>query len=319
MKAIATFDVGTSNVKGVLVSLSGEVLHTQSKKVDTFHRGERKNLIEQQPDQWHQDFCEISQSFFNVCPPENICGLVLSGQMQDLILLDHEGKPVMDAVLYSDGRASKEAEEISQIIGNKIIQDVTANAFDGSRPLAKLKWVKRYQPEVYDKTAHVLISSKDYIITRLTGKLVSDDQLFHSGLMDIHTKEWRQDWLSKIELRKCNGRKFICAPAGRSISNLPRRKQICKAACLSQGSGDAGSATLSSGISQEGEYNINLGTSGWIAYLRQPDTGQRINPAAMPEDTYINVVPFLTQAMCISCRFFFSDIPQSQRYDCLKI
>jgi xylulokinase len=61
------------------------------------------------------------------------------------------------------------------------------------------------------------------------------------------------------------------------------------------GTGDAGATTLASGISQDGEYNINLGTSGWIAcvskeVLNRPGV---FNLPAIQKDLYINVVPFL--------------------------
>jgi xylulokinase len=61
------------------------------------------------------------------------------------------------------------------------------------------------------------------------------------------------------------------------------------------GSGDAGASTLSSGITRPGEYNIYLGTSGWIATI-SADTLSRpgvFNLAAIPPGSYINVVPFL--------------------------
>lgn len=35
------------------------------------------------------------------------------------------------------------------------------------------------------------------------------------------------------------------------------------------GIGDAGATTLASGIAHPGQYNINLGTSGWVASISQ--------------------------------------------------
>ena len=45
-----------------------------------------------------------------------------------------------------------------------------------------------------------------------------------------------------------------------------------------------------------GEYNINLGTSGWVAAVsnrRMESEGGGFNLAAMQKDLLINVVPFL--------------------------
>ena len=62
------------------------------------------------------------------------------------------------------------------------------------------------------------------------------------------------------------------------------------------GVGDAGATTLASGIACPGQYNINLGTSGWVATVSDApliaDAGV-FNLAATTENCYINVVPFL--------------------------
>ena len=62
------------------------------------------------------------------------------------------------------------------------------------------------------------------------------------------------------------------------------------------GIGDAGATTLASGIRQPGQYNINLGTSGWVAAVSDDillmEAGV-FNLAAAEEGCYINVVPFL--------------------------
>ena len=62
------------------------------------------------------------------------------------------------------------------------------------------------------------------------------------------------------------------------------------------GIGDAGATTLASGIRAPGQYNINLGTSGWVAAVSDDilltEAGV-FNLAAAAEGCYINVVPFL--------------------------
>ena len=62
------------------------------------------------------------------------------------------------------------------------------------------------------------------------------------------------------------------------------------------GTGDAGATTLASGILSPGEYNVNLGTSSWVAAVsksRMDSEGGGFNLAAMQKNLYITVVPFL--------------------------
>lgn len=62
------------------------------------------------------------------------------------------------------------------------------------------------------------------------------------------------------------------------------------------GIGDAGATTLASGIVRPGQYNINLGTSGWVASVSEDillkDAGV-FHLAAAEAGQYISVVPFL--------------------------
>ena len=297
MKAVATFDIGTSYVKGVLVSMEGIPLLTESRSIDTAYCGPDKSHIEQDPRQWYTAFCDISKSFIAQYPTDDIIAIIMSGQMQDLILVDDACNPVSNAILYSDGRAQAEANEIANCIGMDVLTNVTANAFDGSRPFAKLKWIKDHSPEAYAKSTHVLISSKDYVISKLTGDFVSDVvSCSTAGLMDIRTKEWQHHWLAKMDMKQVQWPKVIHAHkiAGHVTSVAAHETGYIAGTSVYTGSGDAGSATLASGISRDGEYNINLGTSGWIACTSSsPYLASGVsNLAAMPEDVYINVVPF---------------------------
>ncbi len=56
--------------------------------------------------------------------------------------------------------------------GDAYIAEITGNHFDGSMPLAKILWLKKNEPEIHEKTACFLISSKDYIIQVVTYQCV---------------------------------------------------------------------------------------------------------------------------------------------------
>ena len=58
MRCIATFDIGTTAVKAVLVGYDGQVLTSCSKDIPTMFDGDHK---EQDPSVWWKAFCELSQ------------------------------------------------------------------------------------------------------------------------------------------------------------------------------------------------------------------------------------------------------------------
>ena len=297
MKAIATFDIGTTAVKGVLMQADGKVILEQSVPLDTLRRSEGVTYLEQNPRQWYEAFCSISRRFSLLCNADQLIGIVLSGQMQDLILLDEAGNPVMNAILYSDGRAASEAEEIAAKLGRSALENTTANQFDGSRPFAKLLWVKRHLPEVYRLAAHALVSAKDYVITQLSGVFVTDvTSASTAGLMDIQAETWKQDWLKSMELTNVAWARICKADAcvGQVSKRASHETGYPEGIPVYAGTGDAGATTLASGVALNGEYYVNLGTSGWVAGMaKAPSRADGVsNLVAMSQGMFINVVPF---------------------------
>lgn len=143
----ATFDIGTTAVKAVVVNENGEPVFTGSSVIHTIETG---NFKEQDPDEWYGSFCKLSKEMFEIIPPKEIGAIIFSGQMQDVISVGAEGKALRNAILYSDGRADEQARVIIREaarrnvvpLGDAYIAEITGNHFDGSMPLAKILWLK---------------------------------------------------------------------------------------------------------------------------------------------------------------------------------
>ena len=296
MGYILAFDAGTTALKGALLENGRVCVQEYSVPATTIYDGAYK---EQDPNLWYSGFCEISRRFFaSGVRPESVEAIVLSGQMQDVIAVDSSLHPVGNAILYSDGRADKQAAEIKNILGENEIISTTGNAFNGSIPLSKLLWIKQHEPARYSRIHKILISSKDYIITRLTGSFVTDvTSASTSGMMNIRTKEWKKTYLEAIGLNQdlLPDLKYPDELAGTVTHEAAKESGCLIGTPVFAGVGDAGATTLASGISCLGEYNINLGTSGWVATLSGDTLACEgvFNLAAVQRDLYINVVPFL--------------------------
>ena len=296
MTYIAAFDAGTTAVKGTLVNEAGEAVLSRSVEISTICRD---GFQEQAPQDWWAAFCTISRQFTEAVPAGDIQGIIMSGQMQDLIPLDEDLNPVCPAILYSDGRAETQAAALEKTVGGEYFLHTTGNRCDGSLPLPKLMWLKEHRPELYARTAHILISSKDFFLARLTGVCAGDvTACATAGAMDIRRKRWDERLLSAAGVDE----KLFPAlyhPHRQVGAVLPEMEAACgyrPGTAVFVGIGDAGATTLASGIRQPGQYNINLGTSGWVAAVSDDilltEAGV-FNLAAAAEGCYINVVPFL--------------------------
>ncbi|MCH9274693.1 FGGY family carbohydrate kinase [Bifidobacterium amazonense] len=325
----ATFDMGTTAVKGALVDDDGRIAASASDDLDLIVDGDAR---EQDPDQWWSAFRDVARAMLRDAAQSDpdfradlIRGIICSGQMQDVIALDDDLRPVRNAILYSDGRAGEQAERLARAIavdhasagrrddglgddpadgcgseeGARRFLAVVGNRLEGCLPLPKLMWLCDREPDVFARTRHVLISSKDYAVARLTGACIGDVAACSTaGAMDIHTGRWDAG---------------LCAAAGIDMTLLPElhRPQDVVGAVTADaaqatgftagtpvyaGIGDAGATTLASGVARPGQYNINLGTSGWIATVSpEPfvDKPGAANLAFGVADGFVNAVPFL--------------------------
>ena len=291
---ILSADAGTTAVKVVLVTEKLEPVTSASVEVKTYFEG---NHIEQDPEEWYQAFVSaVKEILSRGYEAADITGISFSGQMQDLIFLGDDRMTVGRALLYSDARADVEAEEVLAAIGASDVEEHFGNHFDASIPFAKLVWVKKNEPEKLAKAGKIVFSSKDYIIYRLTGRAVSDVVASSTaGLMDIHEKIWMKEWMTAVglsddllpELKYPAEAAGIVDELGASTSGL------CAGTVVYTGAGDAGATTLASGIISPGEYNINLGTTGWVASVSDHIVkGGVFNLASVMPGVYINVCPF---------------------------
>lgn len=298
MKSIATFDIGTTAVKAVLVDETGHAVFSCSKDIPTIFERDKK---EQDPCVWWQAFCELSQNLIQ--RGLDIAGIVMSGQMQDVIPVDGRLQALGHAILYSDGRAEKQAEHIRNKLGTQRMAEITGNDFNGTLSLPKICWMKEHEPERYAKARYFLISSKDYVIAQLTGEAAGDcTACSTAGAMDIATCCWNDEILRAAGVEMARMPKIYAShdQVGCVKTSAAEITGYAPGTPVFAGVGDAGATTLASGVAGKGQYNINLGTSGWIATVSteplQSGTGV-FNLAAMPAGRVINVVPFLNAGL----------------------
>src|SRR5690606_12716955 len=97
----------------------------------------------------------------------------LTGQMHGLVCLDAEGAVLRPAILWNDQRTQAECDEITAAFGLENLLRLTGNRALTGFTAPKILWVRRHEPDVYAKIAHVLLP-KDYIRFCLTGDYATE-------------------------------------------------------------------------------------------------------------------------------------------------
>jgi xylulokinase len=305
MALIATFDLGTTALKCVVLDDHQNQLFSGKRNLTTY---ESDGMIEQDPEEWWKKFCELTHSF----DASQVTDLIFSGQMQDLVFIGKDGHSLRRAILYNDQRATAYVEKIPQVMVEK-----SSVSMNGSIPLPKMLWMKDNEPDILKKTSHILISAKDYLVSRLTGKYVSDvTTMATTGMMDIRTFCYidMDDMVSPSVLPEICRTRHIVGKVSRQAMN---ETGLPLSADVFAGSGDAGATTLASGIIDVGELSINLGTSGWIAAISEQVLPDVFNLPAINEGKYINVIGILNAASVHKWLAWMLYPNDAKRYDLL--
>jgi xylulokinase len=251
-------DIGTSSVKCVVTDENGAIMTDSSAALTVSHP--HPLWSEQDPQAWWQATVHAVQTL----PADlrkNIRAIGLSGQMHGATLLDAAHRPLRPAILWNDGRSGAECAQLEAaepqaraITGNIVMPGFTA---------PKLLWVRNHEPDIFRKTAHVLLP-KDYIRLRLTGTLATDmSDASGTSWLDVGKRDWSDRMLVATGLTRAH----MPTPAE---GNAPTGTLTREAAeylglprvIVAAGAGDNAASAVGMGVVAPGDAFLSLGTSG---------------------------------------------------------
>lgn len=266
MKYIASFDIGTTNVKGILVNEDATIFFEKNISLNVIRHS---SFVEQEPQQWYDAVTRISKDWFKVgIKPKDIALLTFSGQMQDCIPIGEGVQPLRPAILYADNRATEQSKVLLEEIGESHIHQLTENHMDGTLTFPKILWLQENEAEVFQKTVNFLVSSKDYAIARLTGVYATDPtSAATTGCMDIRSRSWIGSWLERYGVKREQMPSIFGSDeiVGYVHEQGAAESGFAVGTPVLCGIGDAGAATLGAGVHDEDEVYAYIGTTGWVA------------------------------------------------------
>lgn len=197
MKYLLGADIGTTSLKAAVFDENGNLIKSAARDYTLIVSGDR---VEFPAEDYYKLFVE---AYNEVSAGLEISALAIDTQCETLIVADQNGNPLMNAIVWLDNRASKEAEEIKEHFGNKRVYEVTGQPeITATWPAAKLLWLKKNEPQIFSKTKKVFLL-EDYLLYRLTGNFVTEKTLQSSTIyFDITNDCWWEEMLSFIGIDK---------------------------------------------------------------------------------------------------------------------
>lgn len=271
MQYLLAHDLGTSGNKAVLYTLDGRVKAEANVQYPTTYPYER--AAEQNPKDWWAAFCTTTKQLLAsaACAPGDIQALSFSAQMNSCLPVDAQGEALRPAMIWADQRADLEAKQLEDALGLDRLYLLTGQRISASYAIAKMMWLRKHEPDIYKRTVK-FIQPKDYLISRLIGRLVSDySDASHLGCLDINLLTWSQDIVDAacISMDKLPQLLPSTAVAGTVSPEAAQACGLMAGTPVVMGGGDGPCATAGTGISKPGQSYCSLGTSAWIASLSE--------------------------------------------------
>ena len=259
MKYILAVDLGTTAIKVILFGIDGQVIADSTQEYQLLTPNELSVELEVETywQAFKQGITEVLKK--SKIDPVKIDSLGISAQGETLILVDEQGLPLDNAVVWLDNRAQEEAQELTDIFGNEETYKITGQVkIVPTWPAAKLLWYKKNKPGIFNKVAKFLLI-EDYFIYRLTGRYLCEGSLICSTLYwDITKKIWWKEMLDYLGIKESQLPK-ICESgevAGPLLPSIAKElglssKTIVATGALDQACGAIGVGNIIPGVVSE--------------------------------------------------------------------
>ncbi len=229
-------DLGSTNIKAALYDRELKLIDRQSKPVEYIREN---GFVEFDTAEYCNTLVDLLAQMLRENDIHSIQQIAFTGQAESLVVVDRDGKPLMNAISWMDERSVDECAVLAEQFTRKECEAVTGQqAVLPTWPATKILWLKNHQPQIYHEAATYMLL-KDYVVYYLSGVMLSD--------MSIATFSFYFDIYEK-----CYWKKMLDA-IGISEDKLPPLAEPCTVAGSMK-------SELAESLGLSGQTDINIGT-----------------------------------------------------------
>lgn len=270
-------DLGSTNIKVAAYDDTVRMTAWLSEPVEYIRDG---RYVEFDVDKYFGSICNMINKHIvsgNISS-DSSSKIILTGQAESLVVLGENGKPLMNAISWMDERSEQECEQLSNVFTESECYNVTGQrAVLPTWPATKILWLKHNRPNVYNKAAYYVLL-KDYIVYRLTGKLLADCSIAtFSFYFDIHNKCYWDRMLNACGIVTDQLPPLVepCTNAGKILDDISVLTGLSSETQVNIGTLDHFAGMIGTGNVKEGIMSLSTGTVIALATMAHlPLTGQ---------------------------------------------
>ncbi len=263
------YDLGSSSVKVAIVNAEtgANIITLNEPSTEMEIAAPKQNWAEQDPNMWWEYVCLATKRALkegNV-DPKAVKAIGISYQMHGLVIVDKDGEPLRDSIIWCDSRAVDIGNKAFEDLGETACMDKLLNS-PGNFTASKLKWVRDNEPEIYNNT-HKYMLPGDFIAFKLSGLINTTKNGLSEGMLWDYKADAVADWLLEHygidtsltpEVVDNFTTQSKVSAAGAKATGLPEGIPITYRA------GDQPNNALSLNVFNHGEVAATGGTSGVV-------------------------------------------------------
>lgn len=284
-------DLGTTNIKGLLLEIDGSIKNTVSESVSYSHG--KNNSVEYDADEFFLKIASVIKVLVEpIKDAGQIAGISMVSASGNTVLLNENNRPIRQAINWMDRRFTDEMEEVLGNPDKEMLYNSAGWPYNKSFPLAHLSWLKTNEPDKFNRAKKICLIT-DYVNYRLTGAFKTNPSTATTSyLQDQKARIWSEEIIEKLSITAkmlpeiVNTGEIlggINAEAAELTGLLPGTTVVA-------GSFDHPGAARGLGVLEEGDLLLSCGTS-WVGFYPHKNRSKLV-------DANMLVDPFLSNSGC---------------------
>jgi sugar (pentulose or hexulose) kinase len=263
-------DLGTSSVKGVLMSEKGEVLSSLSSgfEYEDAFLSDSSKYIGIDAEKYYSVICYVIKQLARNVSADRINGIAMVSASGNTLLCNDSGEPLIKAYSWTNMPMEKEFKTVFGDIDTEYIAQISGWQFYGTFPLAHLSHIKVHEPNLLKKAKHICMTT-EYVLYKLTGKWGIDcSTATPFYLYNQLSGKWHKPFLSALNIpeEKLPDIYDSGYQLGTITSVSANDTGLREGTKVFLGCFDHSGAARASGIKEEGQLLISCGTS-WVCFF----------------------------------------------------
>lgn len=263
-KYFAGIDAGTTGTTVMIFDRNGSVMSSGYAEYRTKHP--HPGWVDQDMHELWDGVCAAAKQATSRFSGDlsRVVSIGVSSQRGSFVPINDDWEPLIDAVVWSDGRATKETQWINDEIGHDEYYSLTGLNPSSLWVYPKLKWLKDNRAEIYNRTWKI-VNGQEWILHKLgsTDLFANPSALNYNGMFDIEALDYAPELFDRagLDIGLMPPIVHELRPVGAVSAAGASATGFAEGTVLAPGGGDQQCAAVGSGVNKAGMAELSLGTA----------------------------------------------------------